>query len=160
MGRNNRRLNVVYHGMKQRCYNPHSKSYEYYGGRGIGVCAEWKNSYSAFMKWAYENGYDEKAPTGKCTLDRIDNSKDYSPDNCRFVDMKVQLDNRRVPQDGLHAWAHQKENTAGWEINGVKKSKKEWCREFKINFSTVQARLKKGISPLEALTTPIRKKNI
>lgn len=93
--RSNFRLHHVYNNMINRCYNPKSKDYKYYGGRGIGVCDEWRYSYQEFKEWAYNNGYDEKAPPFKCTIDRIDNDKGYSPDNCRWVDMKIQNRNKR-----------------------------------------------------------------
>ena len=87
------RLYVVWLDMKGRCTNPNDKSYSYYGGRGITVCDEWRNNFQAFYDWAMANGYDENAPYGKCTMDRIDNDKGYSPDNCRWVDMKFQGNN-------------------------------------------------------------------
>lgn len=89
------RLYEVWAGMKARCHNPTHRSYENYGGRGITVCDEWRNEFQAFYDWAMANGYDENAPQGKCTIDRIDNNKGYSPDNCRWVDMKVQRQNQR-----------------------------------------------------------------
>lgn len=91
------RLRSVYNGIKDRCYNPNSKSYRYYGARGICMCDLWLNSYSEFHDWAIENGYIEDAPCGKCTIDRIDVNGNYEPDNCRWVDMKVQNVNRRKP---------------------------------------------------------------
>ena len=87
------RLYNVWNNMKQRCYNKNGKEYHRYGGRGITVCDEWVDDYAAFKAWAIEHGYDSNAPRGKCTLDRIDNDKGYSPDNCRFTDMKTQLRN-------------------------------------------------------------------
>lgn len=89
------RLYKVYANMKSRCLNENSDDYKYYGGRGITICDEWLNDYLAFKKWAYINGYDENAAKGKCTIDRIDVNKGYSPDNCRWVDMAVQSKNRR-----------------------------------------------------------------
>lgn len=88
------RLHTVWKSMKTRCYNPHSNYYRRYGGRGITICNEWKDDFQAFYDWAMANGYDENAPRGKCTIDRIDNDKGYSPDNCRWVDMKTQISNR------------------------------------------------------------------
>lgn len=85
----------VYKAIIQRCYDPNSKGYKNYGGRGIRMCDEWKNSYNAFQKWALSNGYDPDAPRGECTIDRIDVNGDYEPSNCRWVDMRVQLANQR-----------------------------------------------------------------
>lgn len=88
------RLYKVWSGMRQRCNDPDHKSYEIYGGRGIRVCEEW-NDFSAFESWAILNGYNESAPFGKCTLDRINVNGNYEPDNCRWVDMKTQSQNKR-----------------------------------------------------------------
>lgn len=87
------RIYNLWHTMKERCYVPSHISYANYGGKGIKVCDEWQE-FIPFMKWAYENGYDENAPRGKCTLDRIDPSKDYCPQNCRFVDWSIQANNK------------------------------------------------------------------
>lgn len=83
------RLDNIYRGMKQRCYYHKHMSYERYGGRGITVCEEWKNSSKAFFKWALSNGYEEHL-----TLDRIDNDGNYEPSNCRWVTQRVQCNNR------------------------------------------------------------------
>lgn len=94
IGRNEERLYGVWKCMKQRCENPNAGGYKNYGGRGIRVCEQW-HDYSNFREWAFDNGYDSEAPRGKCTLDRIDNDGCYEPDNCRWVDMFVQANNKR-----------------------------------------------------------------
>lgn len=89
-----KRLYKVWQGMKERCYNKNNHAYMNYGGRGITVCEEWLDPRN-FIKWALENGYDENAPRGQCTLDRINNYKGYSPNNCRWVSMNEQTKNKR-----------------------------------------------------------------
>lgn len=95
------RLYPVYRTMLARCGNPNNHEYHNYGGRGIEVCEEWKNSFSAFQKWALENGYDETAKRGDCTIDRIDVDGNYEPSNCRWVDLVVQARNKRPRVSGV-----------------------------------------------------------
>lgn len=94
-GQTNSRLYLVWQGMKSRCYNPNNPQYKNYGGGGIFVCCEWRNSYVNFMRWAINNGYDKRASRGVCTIDRIDNNQGYYPENCRIVAQQVQMNNVR-----------------------------------------------------------------
>ena len=81
-------LNIMWCGMKERCNNPTADNYKWYGGKGIHVCDEWYD-FQNFYDWAQANGWRDGL-----SIDRIDNSKDYCPDNCRFVDFKSQFRNR------------------------------------------------------------------
>ena len=90
------RLYYVWRGIKERCYCPSHNRYQLYGGRGIQMCEEWRNDYSAFRNWALANGYDANAKRGECTIDRIDVNGNYEPSNCQWVDMKIQRKNQRM----------------------------------------------------------------
>lgn len=85
------RLYGIYSNMKTRCYNKNAESYQYYGGKGVDICEEWtgKNGFLNFYNWAFENGYKDDL-----SIDRINNSKNYEPTNCRWVTMKQQQNNR------------------------------------------------------------------
>lgn len=88
------RLYKIWTSMKQRCENPKSDSYKWYGAKGVRLCKEW-DDYTVFKEWAFKNGYDENAEQWKCTIDRINPYGNYEPNNCRWVDMHTQNLNRR-----------------------------------------------------------------
>lgn len=136
------RLYEVWRGMIKRCYNINNSAYCNYGGRGILICDEWmgENGYENFKDWAMANGYDPNAEKGECTIDRIDNDKGYSPDNCRFVSMKTQMNNRRT--------------TRYVDYNGEKIPEAEFARIHDMNISTVRSRLNRGMTGEEILNTP------
>lgn len=129
----NKNLYWVYYAMIQRCYMANCKQYFRYGGRGIRVCREWLEDKTSFYKWAIEQGYREGL-----TLDRIDNDKGYSPENCRWVDYKAQGNNTR--RNHLITY------------KGQIKTMKQWSEELGINYSTLRNRINRsGMTAEEAL---------
>lgn len=85
--------NTAWSNMKTRCYNKNTGRYHSYGGRGITVCDEWLNSFSKF----YQDMGDK--PNPKDSLDRIDNNKGYSKENCRWTSDVIQCRNQGIRKD-------------------------------------------------------------
>lgn len=137
------RLYRVWIGMKARCNNCKNKAYSNYGGRGINVCQEWDASYEAFREWALANGYDENAPRGRCTIDRINVNGNYCPENCRWVDVKTQMNNtranRRITQ------------------NGETRTMAEWAERTGIAYETIRYRATSG-KPADDVLCPPQKR--
>ena len=89
-GLTNHKLYSVWKQIKQKCNNPNSHRYEYYGNRGISVCQEWTDSFVEFYNWCIENGWKPGL-----SIDRIDNDLGYYPENCRITNQSVQNSNKR-----------------------------------------------------------------
>lgn len=122
---NRNRLRSIYDGIKYRCYRSKHPEFHRYGGRGITMCEEWLHDFQAFYNWSIANGYRENL-----SIDRIDNDKGYSPDNCKWATRLEQQSNCS--------------NTIKVEINGTVKTLRQWSREVGIYFNTLYKRYKKG----------------
>lgn len=143
-GMSHSRLYKVWGNMRKRCTCKTDEHYDRYGKRGITICDEWANSFIAFRDWALSTGYDEFAPTGECTIDRIDNNKGYFPENCRWVNRNVQQNNRRAN----HLLT----------IDGKTHTVAEWSEVSGICYQTIQKRLQLGWDSKTAVFDPVRRK--
>jgi hypothetical protein len=123
-GMRNSKLYRIWNSIRQRCENPNSHEAYLYGGRGITVCEEWL-AFENFMNWAQANGYSENL-----TIDRIDNNKGCSPDNCRWADSITQANNKR--------------NNRRIDCNGRTQTLAQWAREYGVNYKKLWLRLKRG----------------
>lgn len=135
------RINRIYRLMKRRCLNKADLAYPKYGGRGIKICDEWLNDFMSFYSWSMENGYSDDL-----TLDRIDVNGDYSPTNCRWVDMVVQQNNRT--------------NNVKITFAGEEHTIPEWARITGLTRSAIDHRLKRGWSVEEALSLPMHSRRV
>ena len=138
-GKRNTREYSIWNQMKTRCFNSNHVYFNKYGGRGITVCNEWM---------LFENFFNDMglAPP-KHTLERIDNNKGYSKENCKWATRKEQAVNRS--------------STKFLTFDGQTKSISDWAREIGIRIDTLHYRISRGWNIEKALTTPtIRKRNV
>ena len=115
------RIYSEWQGMKGRCYNKGNARYADWGGRGIEVCEQWRNSFESFYTWAMANGYQDNL-----TIDRIDNNGNYCPENCRWVGQQEQCRNRR--------------SNINITIGNSTRTLMEWREIFRVDYKNVNAR--------------------
>lgn len=130
------RLYGIWKGMHQRCSDPNWRGAKYYIEKGISVCEEWRD-YTVFREWALSHGYADGL-----SIDRIDNDGGYRPENCRWVDARMQANNQS--------------RNKRVAFNGSTKTLSEWATEINIPYDTLKRRLLKGWSVERAFTTPVR----
>lgn len=128
----NTRLYRIYNNMKERCYNKQYQQYKDWGARGITICDEWLNDFMLFYDWAISNGYNDNL-----SIDRVDNSKGYSPDNCRWVTSKEQNRNKR--------------SNIYLTYNGQTKLMVKWAEELAVPYGRLQNRYYRNWSAKEIL---------
>lgn len=143
-GYSNERLYYVWTGIRRRCEKEYDQEYEQYGGRGIKLCDEW-HEYPVFRQWALDNGYDFNAKRGECTIDRIDNDGDYTPDNCRISNMKTQANN--TSRNKKYFW-----NNGMFTLSEIIE-----LSHTKLSRRCLYKRLKRGLPVEEALSLPLMK---
>ena len=119
-GYKNTKIWRTYYNIKQRCNNKKHPRYKDYGAKGIEMCQDWENDIMSFINWAIQNNYNEKL-----TIDRIDNTGNYSPENCRCVSYSTQAINTNIRKDnttGYRGVSYEKNNNnrirANIQING------------------------------------------
>ena len=139
VGGNPDKFAYTYSSMKGRCLNKNNPAYKDYGGRGIKICSEWLNNKETFFDWC------EQTYMPGCSIDRIDNSGDYCPENCRWATAEEQANNRR--------------STIRYSTSKGNGSQAELSRVWGINEKLVIERIHRGWSPEKAFSTPPRKGN-
>ncbi len=138
-GYKNTRIYTSWQQMKVRCGNTNSKDYHNYGGRGITVCDRWLTSFKNFLEDMGDRPDDK-------TLDRIDNSKGYYKENCRWATIKEQANNNRANRR--------------IELDGEVKTMSEWSDVSGIAAGTIARRLKIGWSAKRAVFEDLGKARI
>ena len=123
--------------MKERCNNPKNKRFKNYGARGIKVCDEWEHSFTKFENWAMANGYK-----AGLSIDRIDNDKGYSPENCKWSTY-VEQNRNRGNYNRLITY------------NGKTQCIAAWAEEVGLTDSALRVRIKKGV-PIERALNPAK----
>lgn len=136
-GLHNEKLYNTWKCIRQRCNNKNNPSYKNYGGRGITICNEW-NDFKNFYDWALNNGYKENL-----TIDRINNNKGYSPENCRWADKTTQSNNKR--------------NNRNYTYNNETHTMGEWAKILNVNYWALRSRLDRGWDIKKALETEYKK---
>ena len=121
--------------MVQRCHNPKRPMYKYYGGRGIQVCSRWKKSFLAFYK-------DMGNPPAGLTLERRNNKKGYSRQNCYWASKSEQQNN--------------KQNNRLLIFRGKKQTLNQWANEIGMTDITLRGRLQRNWSLEDSILTPVR----
>ena len=119
-----------------RCHNPEDRSYANYGGRGITVCPEWRESFESFLRDVGPR------PSPRHQIDRLDNDGPYSPGNCAWRTFREQCRNKRT-----NRWM---------EFRGERMCITDAARMVGIDRRTIAKRLDLGWSDERALTTPVR----
>ena len=137
-----KRIGHIFRGMKQRCYNSKDKTYRWYGAKGIKICKEWLDNPLVFEEWSLSHGYQDNL-----TIDRIEENKDYSPENCRWVtnenNAKFKSTTRIIIVDGEQRtgreWAdvlHLGTNTINMLLRSFSEEKvKQFIKERKKDFT-------------------------
>lgn len=131
-GKSKTKLYRVWASIKDRCYRSGCKNYHNYGGRGIAMCDEWKDSFQSFYEWATSNGYSPGL-----TIERMDVDGNYTPDNCCWITAHEQCQNKR--------------NTRRITLNGECHTFKEWAEITGVNYYTLFSRYQAGKPPEEIL---------
>ena len=133
------RLNNIFVHMKQRCYNPSNHAYDRYGGRGIFIHKQWLDDPDEFCEWALTHGYQDDL-----SIDRINNDDGYYPENCHWIPLKEQNDNRST---GLGKFLYK----------GEEKTLLQWCTELNLSYDAMRNRIvNKKMSVEEAFETPLQ----